>query len=97
MSDDDKVEGQTETRFDGADYVPARDDPRLQGQILRVWRALQDKDWHTLEEIAVKTGDPTPSVSAQLRHLRKARFGEHVIERRHIENGLYEYRLNDKE
>lgn len=82
-----------ELRFNGADYVPDRDDPRLSKQIYRVWNAMYDEKWKTLWEISLLTGDPEASISAQLRHLRKKRFGSHTVERRHIGNGLYEYRL----
>jgi hypothetical protein len=80
-------------RFNGADYKPERDNPRLITQLERVYSAVSDSRWHTLEELETITGDPTPSISAQLRHLRKKRFGAHIIERRHVGNGLYEYRL----
>ena len=83
----------TYARFNGADYQHARDSPRLTRQLLRVWNAMRDGRWHTLEQIADVTGDPTPSISAQLRHLRKPRFGSHVVERQHLGNGLYEYRV----
>ncbi|KKL56177.1 hypothetical protein LCGC14_2247980, partial [marine sediment metagenome] len=36
----------------------------------------------TLCEIEDLTGDPPASISAQLRHLRKERFGAHTVERR---------------
>lgn len=80
-------------RFNGADYEPERDNSRLGPQLERVYAIMADHKWHTLYEIADRTGAPPPSVSAQLRHLRKARFGAHQIERRHVGNGLYEYRL----
>ena len=80
-------------RFNGADYQPERDDARLGAQIKRVFTAMSDHEWRTLTEIETMTGDPTPSISAQLRHLRKERFGSHVIDRRHIGGGLYQYRL----
>ena len=41
-------------------------------------------------------GDPEASASAQLRHLRKPRFGSHTVEKRNRgarEFGLWEYRL----
>jgi hypothetical protein len=79
--------------FDGADYQPERDNPRLRGQLLRVWNEVKAGDWKTLRSIADRTGDPEASVSAQLRHLRKDRFGAHEVERRHKGNGVYEYRL----
>jgi len=80
-------------RFDGADYNPERDDERLGGQLLRVWSVMSDGLWHTLPQIARVTGDPEASISAQLRHLRKDRFGAHTVEREYIKNGLYRYRL----
>lgn len=79
--------------FNGDDYVPERDHGRLTGQLQRVHAYVADGQWHTLHEIAKATGDPEASISAQLRHLRKARFGGHTVEREYIENGLYRYRL----
>ena len=80
-------------RFNGADYQPERDDVRLSGQVARVWNCMCDSRWRTLREIAAVTGDPEASISAQLRHLRKKRFGRHTIEREYLMNGLYRYRL----
>lgn len=79
--------------FAGADYQPERDRDRLAGQIRRVFDLMADGNWRTLNAIAAFTGDPPPSVSAQLRHLRKAKFGGHRVDRRHVGHGLYEYRL----
>jgi len=83
-------------RFDGADYVSKRDDVRLTGQLLRVWNVVCDEQWYSLKEISERTGDPEASVSAQLRHLRKPRFGAHLVERLHITRGFYKYRLTPK-
>ena len=83
----------TKVRFDGADYTPERDNQRLGKQLDRVVWAMQDEMWHTLAAVARMTGDPEASVSAQLRHLRKPRFGGHTVERRYVANGLYEYKL----
>ena len=83
--------------FDGADYDRSRDDVRLTGQILRVWECVSDGGWRTLKDIAQATGDPEASVSAQLRHLRKPRFGGYTVEREYINNGLYKYRVIPKE
>lgn len=80
-------------RFNGPDYVPARDNARLGAQILRVFNLMRDAQWRTLREIEAATGDPAASVSAQLRHLRKKRFGSHTVEREHRGEGLYAYRL----
>ena len=83
----------TQVRFNGADYVPERDNQRLGKQLDRVVWAMQDEMWHTLSAVARMTGDPEASVSAQLRHLRKPQFGGHTVERRYTSNGLYEYKL----
>ena len=80
-------------RFDGSDYVPPRDNPRLSKQYLRVFEFMKSGQWWSLGEIADYTGDPQASVSAQLRHMRKPRFGAHTIEKRYKGEGLYEYRL----
>ena len=80
-------------RFDGADYKPERDDVRLTGQILRIFDVMKGGAWRTLPEIERLTGDPQASISAQLRHLRKVRFGAHDVEREHMSGGLYRYRL----
>jgi hypothetical protein len=80
-------------RFNGADYVASRDNPRLAGQMLRIFNLCKDGQWRTLEQIANATGDPENSVSAQLRHFRKARFGGHTVNRQHQGNGLYLYQL----
>jgi hypothetical protein len=83
----------TDTRFNGSDYVAARDDVRLTGQLLRIWNVVSDAQWRTLPEISAATGDPEASISAQLRHLRKERFGAHTVEKIHMGNGLYRYRV----
>lgn len=80
-------------RFNGADYDHERDSGRLSLQLQRVFNALKDGQWNTLEMLASKTGDPEASISAQMRHLRKNRFGAYIIEKRYVTNGLYEYRL----
>jgi len=79
--------------FNGSDYEPSRDDVRLSGQIMRVWSCMSDANWRSLREISQITGDPEASVSAQLRHLRKDRFGSHTVEKTHLGNGLYKYRV----
>lgn len=84
---------QTEMRFNGPAYDHARDSARLGSQLLRVKHAMRDGRWRSLSHIAELTGDPEASISAQLRHLRKPRFGGHTVERRHVAGGLFEYRL----
>ena len=87
-------------RFDGPAYAPKHDQKRLTGQILRVFSLMRDSRWRTLSEIEKTTGDPAASVSAQLRHLRKERFGSHIVDKRVRGNrsiGLWEYRLTPTE
>ncbi len=80
-------------RFNGADYKHDRDAGRLGEQLKRVYDVLKSGQWFTLSEIEERTGDPQASISAQMRHLRKPRFGSHTIEKIYIENGLYKYRM----
>ena len=82
--------------FDGSDYDPKYDRVRLTGQIQRVYDVIKKGNWFTLDEIHKLTGDPHASISAQLRHLRKEKFGSHIIEKRprgSRVHGLWEYKL----
>ena len=79
--------------FNGADYAPGRDDERLTSQHKRVLNIMKDGEWRTLAAISRDIGDPPASVSAQLRHLRKLRFGGHTVERIYAGEGTYLYRL----
>lgn len=83
-------------RFDGPDYSQEHDQKRLTGQLLRIFNLMKDGNWRTLSEITEATGDPQASISAQIRHLRKPRFGSHTVYKRHKGepcNGLWEYRV----
>lgn len=94
--DDPQLDIFKHATFDGSDYDPTLDDERLTGQIKRVWDCMKDGRWRTLEEIATATGDPQASISAQLRHLRKERFGSHTVNKRRRgepTQGLFEYQL----
>ena len=79
--------------FDGETYERERDHARLTSQLQRVQDVLVDGAWRTLDEIAIRTGAPAASVSARLRDLRKQKFGGHVIERKYLARGLFEYRM----
>ena len=85
-----------QAQFNGPDYDPEKDQVRLTGQIRRVFDCMKDARYRTLAEIADITGDLTPSISAQLRHLRKPRFGNHIVDKRRRNgetSGLWEYRV----
>ena len=83
--------------FNGPEYKPSIDNERLKNQIDRIFEFMQDKKWRTLQEIQNETGDPQASISAQLRHLRKKRFGNHTVNKRRVSGkekiGLFEYQL----
>lgn len=81
--------------FTGSDYVPALDAYRLMKQHEAIRDLMLDGRWRTLGEIELKTGYPQASISAQLRHLRKAHFGGYTVlkQRREPWNGLFEYQV----
>jgi hypothetical protein len=89
-------------RFNGSDYNPARDDNRLRKQIGRVYQVMLDDRWFSLQELQAcildrfEVKDPESSISAQLRHLRKPRFGGHRVSRRLRvgTEGTWEYYLD---
>lgn len=81
------------SRFDGAGYDPVRDNIRLTGQLQRVFDVMCDGRWRSLDDIARETGDPAASISAQLRHLRKDKFGNHTVNKEYRGDGLYLYQL----
>lgn len=86
----------TQPRFDGPAYEPKHDHARLTGQIEKIFNLMKDGKWRTLGEIEAATHEPAASISAQLRHLRKARFGAHTVDKRRRGEpgrGLWEYRL----
>jgi hypothetical protein len=58
--------------------------------------AAQYETWVTLAELAGKTKFPPASISAQLRHLRKEKYGGWVVEKRRrewVSEVVWEYRL----
>lgn len=82
--------------FDGAVYDRASDHSRLTGQILDVYEAMKDGQWRTVAEIEQLTGHPETSISAQLRNLRKKRFGAYAVDTRRRSGSLWEYRVGQK-
>jgi len=87
--------------FDGFHYEPKKDRYRLAGQMQEIFDVIEKADkWLTLDEINEYFWGkwsrrlPEASISAQLRNLRKERFGGHDIKGRY-RNGTrtFEYRL----
>lgn len=81
--------------FDGTTYVHARDHGRLSAQLNQVRQVLSDRQWHMLAEIVLRVRGSEAGVSARIRDLRKTKFGGHLIERRHISHGVWQYRMAD--
>lgn len=93
---DQETKGQTSMRFNGPEFSPEIDATRLRAQHDRIRVLMLDGKWRTLSEIESITRDPVASISAQLRHLRKTRFGSYQVERRargDRTHGLFEYRV----
>lgn len=82
--------------FDGSDYKPELDQKRLTGQLQKLFSLMKDGTFRTLSEIERFTGIPQASASAQLRNLRKPRFGAFTVTKRRRGEGsagLYEYQV----
>ena len=84
----------TDAKFDGDDYQHDRDFDRLKGQILDIYQVIRNGHWYTLSGLAKITKHPEASISAQLRNLRKPKFGGYTILSEHIGHGLYKYKLD---
>lgn len=83
-------------KFDGSDIDSEKDNLRLAGQLKVIYDLVKDGKYRTLREIEDQTNYPQSSISAQLRNLRKERYGSFNIEKRSRgdrENGLFEYRI----
>lgn len=78
---------------DGDTYDRTKDRWRLNKQHVRIYMVMRDAAWYTLGYISMVTGDPEASISARLRDFRKERFGGHVVERKRVTDGWWEYRL----
>lgn len=87
-------------RFNGPEYKPELDHDRLACQHVIIRDLMLDGIWRTLGEIEEATKFPQASISAQIRHLRKERFGGYLVSKRrrgNVKNGLYEYSVSKKD
>ena len=82
--------------FDGDDYVADRDNARLTNQIDKVRMYMENAGYLTVKQIAADLKQPEPSVSAQIRNLRKDRFGARTVNREYRGNGCYAFKLEPK-
>ena len=76
-------------------FRPGRPQRETLLMVLRL--AAEYETWLTLAELALATRFPPASISAQLRHLRKAQYGGWAVEKRRrewvTEELVWEYRL----
>jgi hypothetical protein len=78
----------------GPDYSEDLDGERISRQHETIRDLMLGGPWRTLGEIALALNYPEASVSAQLRHLRKERFGSFIVEkRRRATGGTWEYHV----
>lgn len=85
-------------RFDSGIELQPEDHVRLHGQIERVRQVMSDGEFRTVttlrHAIWQRFGvlDPEPSLSAQLRNLRKSKHGGYDVERKRVGNA-YQFRM----
>ena len=79
----------------GPAFDEQKDGKRVADQMARIRNLMVDATWRTLSEIESLLGYPQASVSAQLRHLRKERFGGYTVNKRRRVNvlGTWEYQV----
>lgn len=85
---------ESDTTF-GPDYDEETDGKRIADQMRRILKLMADAHWRTLSEIEGRLGYPQASISAQLRHLRKEKFGSYLVNKRRRVDGLgtWEYQV----
>lgn len=78
------------------DRVNPKDEQRaekLTGDLRRIYDIMCDGKAHLVSDIASRLNLPECSVSAQIRHLRKPKFGGYTIKRISLTKGLSAYQL----
>ena len=82
-------------RFDGWHFDAKKDQERLTKQMRGIYKVLKEaKVWLTVSEIEEETGYAQPSISAQLRNMRKEKFGSLDVRGRYREGTrIFEYKL----
>ena len=79
----------------GPAYDKELDGERIKRQHEAIRDLMLDGGWRTLRNISETLNVPESSASAQLRHLRKPRFGSYLVEkRRTASGGTWEYRVS---
>lgn len=78
------------------DCVNPKDEDRafkLTGDLKMIFDIMSDGQAHLVSDIAFDLNLPECSVSAQIRHLRKSKFGGHKIKRISLTKGLSAYQM----
>lgn len=79
------------------DYQSGQDHTRLARQHRDIKTLMLDGVWRTVKEISEKLSYPETSVSAQIRHLRRPKFGSWTVNRRRrLNSAVSEYQLKEK-
>lgn len=94
----------SDPNFSGPVYDEQLDHERLSKQHERIRDLMIDGIWRTVEGVAQVTGYPENSIQAQLRHLRKPKFGGWIVDKRRRSLGeadgvslhLWEYKLRKR-
>lgn len=81
--------------FDGC-VMPDQKESLL-NQMDTIFALMKDGKYRSLHEIQISTGYSTASISAQLRNLKKERFGGHTLNKIYVENGLWTYQIVEKQ
>jgi len=83
----------TSTRFGGSDYDPDRDQARMSEAMARVFGVMirDPEQYWSLRDLARASQVPQSSVGSYLCYLRRDFF--FTVPKRHVENGLYLYKL----
>lgn len=80
--------------FDGAHYNVELDHERLTKQLNNVEAFMKDYKWHSVQEVAGSLHIPENSASAQIRNLRKLKYGAFLVDAVRIQpEGLFMYRM----
>lgn len=82
------------------DSVNPKDEERafkLTGDLKMIFDIMSDGQAHLVSDIAKTLDLPECSVSAQLRHLRKKKWGSKNIQRKSLTKGISFYILEDGE
>lgn len=79
--------------FGGQTFEAEQDGKRLTSHLQKVFDLMKDNRWRTLRQISDAVGCTEASASARLRDLRKSWAGGHIVDRRRVAGGQYEYRV----